>query len=183
MSLLSSLISFDGEWLDELLAGNKQQTTRKKTDRFNIGDVCTLFNQQHEAILSKPLRKMTLAGIDAIYHRGYPMIEEFRQARYHAHLLGTVVITGVNEIHPSGMSDMPLNEWAVADGFPDFDTARCWFENRYGSRWMRQTWTVISWQGWQHRYFEPGADAALARELNSPAAVKDFEEVCRSLGV
>ena len=36
-------ISFQHQFLDALLSGAKQQTTRKQTDRIKVGDVCNIY--------------------------------------------------------------------------------------------------------------------------------------------
>ena len=152
-------ISFDPKFLDALLSGEKQQTTRAQTSRIKVGDVCTIYNQQRRRIMDKPLRRLTDEGyykMEQLSNRNYPTVPSTNPIlQYPAHFLGKVEITEIYEIHPHLMSDRPLEEWARADGFPDFASARCWFEIRYGARWMHQLWTVVRWEGWLERYFEP----------------------------
>ena len=152
-------LSFQEEWIDALLSGSKRQTTRAQTDRIKVGDTCTLYNQQRRRIMDKLLRRMTHRGIKVMEERGYPFAPIFHQAQYYAHLLGKVKIIDVHDIHPAKMAPVELSRWAWADGFDSFTSARCWFEIRYGTRWMHQTWTVIGWDGWLERYFDPGAIA------------------------
>jgi hypothetical protein len=147
-------ISFQSEFLDALLSCEKQQTTRAQTSRIKVGDVCTIYNQQRRRITDKALRRLTLKGCFMVHDRGERDYPEYG-AYYHSHFLGKVEITEVYDIHPHLMSDRPLEEWAMADGFLDFASASCWFEIRYGARWMYQLWTVIRWDGWLERYFEP----------------------------
>ena len=169
-------LSFGGEWLDKLLSGSKCQTTRPQTDRIKVGDVCTIYNQQRRRIIDKPLRQLTMLGSrvyqQCIYNCSYPDPPEmvsndfgFRHV-YYAHLLGKVKITEVYNIHPCEMTEVKLKAWAVADGFkgfhpqtvpPDrlYDGANMWFQRRYGDDWMQRWWTVIPWDGWTERYFEP----------------------------
>jgi len=141
------IVWFDSEWLDALLSCEKQQTTRKQTDRIKVGDTVQICNQKHGAITDKPRRICTEWG--------------HRNIRGYAHLLGTVVITEVYDITPSEMSGEELEAWAWADGFDSFDAAKCWFEIRYGAHWMHMTWTAICWRGWAERYFEPEEGAAV----------------------
>ena len=159
-------LSFGEKWLDALLRGDKKQTTRPQTDRIKRGAVCTIYNQQRRRITDKPLRRMTYLGVGVMEARRYPFIPEFHQAQYHAHLLGKVEITEVYDIHPCEMTEVELKAWAVADGFkgfhpltvpPDrlYDGANMWFQRRYGDDWMQRWWTVIPWDGWTERYFEP----------------------------
>jgi len=149
-------LSFQGEWLNSLLSCLKQQTTRQQTTRIRVGDMCSIYNQQRRRIADKPLRRLTCRGCEAMAEREYPMIPEFHTARYYAHLLGKVEITDVYDIHPdSTMNINDLYTWARDDGFDGYRSARCWFEIHYGARWMHQTWTVIKWDGWAERYFEP----------------------------
>jgi len=154
-------ISFQRQFLDALLLGTKQQTTRKQTDRIKVGDICNIYIEQRRRIRDKPLRRMTHIGVDRMYVRGYPMIPEFHQAMYHAHFLGKVEIAKVYLFCPVEMATFELEEWAQADGFKDpnlgftdFEIADTWFRSRYGDDWMRKTWTVIKWDGWKERYFE-----------------------------
>jgi hypothetical protein len=152
---MSPALSFQGGWLDKLLSGSKQQTTRQQTDRIKVDDIVHIYNQQRKRITDKPLRHLTEAGM-AMVQEGYPFIKsEMYADGFHAHFLGKVVITQVRNIIPIEMCGDDLNAWAVADGFADFATARCWFEIRYGAQWMHQRWTVIKWDGWLERYFEP----------------------------
>ena len=145
-------LSFQGEWLDKLLSGEKQQTTRQQSDRFKVGDVVHIYNKQRQRIMDKPLRRMTPAGIDMMYGRGYPFINEFHHAMYHAHFLGKVKITEVYDILPANLSGR--SAWAKADGFDNFTCADTWFRSHYGDDWLMKTWTVIKWDGWLERYFE-----------------------------
>ena len=149
-------LSFQEEWIGPLLRGNKQQTTRPQTRRIKVGDIVHIYNQQRRRVTDKPLRLLTKAGIAMMPMDRYPFPSNKPQMHY-AHFLGKVKITEVYDIHPHLMSDRSLKEWAMADGFPDFASARCWFEIRHGARWMHQTWTVIRWDGWIERYFEPEA--------------------------
>ena len=154
-------ISFQEEWLDKLLSGSKQQTTRQQTDRIKVGDVCSVYNQQRRRIIDKALRGLTDFGygqMTQLSHRNgkYPPLPFTNPIRqYPAHLLGKVKIAQVRDIVPLETYGNDLNAWAVADGFADIATARRWFESRYGEEWMHQRWTVIRWNGWQERYFEP----------------------------
>ncbi len=172
-------LSFQGEWLDKLLSGSKQQTTRQQTDRIKVGDVVHIYNQQRRRIADKPLRETTWDGyefisgmIEDIGQYPRPMCDQlggYSLDLYHAHFLGKVMITEVYDLIPIEMIGDELKAWAVADGFKDFhptyrlhtkgihedDGANMWFQRRYGEAWMHQRWTVIRWQGWQERYFEP----------------------------
>lgn len=162
-------LSFQEEWINKLLRGDKQQTTRPQTDRIKVGDIVHIYNQQRRRITDKPMRMLTASGIEAMHERGYPFVPEFLNAHYHAHLLGKVEISEVFDITPSEMSGAERNEWAIADGFNGFHPwssissngiqqdigANMWFLDRYGDGWMTQTWTVIRWDGWLERYFEP----------------------------
>ena len=149
-------ISFQEEWIDKLLSGTKQQTTRPQTDRIKVGDVCTIYNQQRAQITDKPLRMLTVSGIGAMQNRGYPSVPNFLNANYYAHFLGKVKITEVYDIIPSTLSGNELEVWAMGDGFDCWGDAYAWFESRYGDNWMEDTFTVIKWNGWLERYFEPG---------------------------
>ena len=171
-------ISFQHQFLDALLRGDKQQTTRKQTDQIKVGDVCNIYIEQRAPLTGKPIRVMTGAGTAAIADRvndaqyNYPAEcppSPFRdkfEPVYYAHFIGKVQITGVYHIRPCEMSKEDLKAWARADGFKDFhptvippdrlyDGANMWFQQRYGDDWMQQMWTVIRWGGWTERYFEP----------------------------
>ncbi len=146
-------LSFQEEWLLKLLNGTKQQTTRPQTDRIKVGDIVNVYNQQRRRITDKPLLMLTVSGIEAMHDRGYQFVPDFLNAHYYAHFLGKVEITEVYDITPWCMDG--ANSWAVADGFFNIEAADEWFTERYGDGWMHQTWTVIRWDGWQERYFEP----------------------------
>ena len=169
-------LSFQERWLDALLSGSKQQTTRPQTDRIKIGHVVSIYNQQRRRIIGKPLRQLTALGSKVyqqrIYDNSYPTPPEMVPNDlgfwhvYFAHLLGKVEIVEVYDIHPCEMAEVLLEAWAVADGFkgfhpltvpPDrlYDGANMWFQRRYGDDWMQRWWTVIRWDGWTERYFEP----------------------------
>lgn len=174
--------SFGDIWIDPLLRGGKQHTTRPKTDRFRVGDTGYIYIRQRQPIITKPMRTPTLAGEEFIYRmiedeRRYPRPELHPRGGYsidpyYAHFLGTVEIAEVYDIHPCEMSGEELEAWAWADGFDDFDTvvvnpefldtrssyAKWWFSNRYGNDWMQRWWTVVGWHGWLERYFEPAED-------------------------
>ena len=145
--------SFQPEFIDPLLRCDKQQTTRPFTNRFHVGDIGHIYAQQRMQISKKPFRRLTQAGIDMVRRRCYPIVPEFYQGIYYAHFLGTVEIAQVIDIYPGGMSDKPLEGWAVDDGFSDFCAADKWFSGRYGDNWMGDWWTVSLWDGWLERYF------------------------------
>ena len=148
------VLSFQERWLDKLLKGEKQQTTRPQTDRIKKGAVCTIYNQQRRHITSKPTRRMTQRGMEVMKERGYPFVNEFYP--YHAHLLGKVKITEVYDMrHAIGTFPIGLEEWALKDGFDTYLQADAWFTKRYGKNWLYQNWTVIQWDSWLERYFEP----------------------------
>lgn len=173
-------ISFQRGFLGALLRGDKQQRTRRQTDRIKVGDVCNIYIEQRRRIRDKPLRQVTRAGaemVDAklsmpIDKRTYPSPTKFCGEtiemdtsklyyayglkfydRYHAHFLGKVVITEVFNITPACLDGE--NSWARADGFSNIEAANEWFTKRYGEDWIHQIWTVIKWNGWAERYFEP----------------------------
>lgn len=159
-------ISFNKEFLDALLRGDKQQTTRKQTDRIQVGDICHIYIEQRGRIMNKPLMRLTDIGFDVMRERHSMMTSQIIEREFYAHFLGKVKITGVHDIRPSEMSREELAAWALADGFSNFDpiiitpesidqSANWWFSYRYGNDWMQQMWTVIRWDGWTERYFEP----------------------------
>ena len=163
-------LSFQERWVDPVLRSDKEQSTRPQTDRIKVGDVCHIYNQQRRRIVDKPLRLLTATGLQML-REGYPFLksDEYK-AGHHAHFLGKVEIMEVYDIRPCRMTGEELEAWAWADGFKNFhptsriftkgihedDGANMWFQRRYGDDWMRKTWTVIRWNGWMVRYFEPG---------------------------
>ena len=150
-------LSFQEEWLDKLLRGDKQQTTRPQTTRIWIGDpIVHIYNQQRRRIADKPLRLLTKAGIAMMPMDRYPFPSNSPPMHY-AHFLGKVKITVVYDIIPSTLSGNELEVWAIGDGFDCWGDAYMWFESRYDDNWMEDTFTVIRWNGWIERYFEPEA--------------------------
>ena len=157
-----SAISFYPEFLDDLLSGEKQQTTRQQTSRVAIGGTGHIYIQQRKAITSKPIRKLTYEGCREMLRRvsigkmNYPPISFADPTRYYAHCLGKVNITEVYDIHPCEMSLDALTSWALNDGFGGGLTdADIWFTKQYGNKWDLRYWTVIKWDYWIERYFEP----------------------------
>ena len=158
-------ISFQRQFLDALLRGDKQQTTRKHTDRIKVGDTAQIYIEQRAPLTGKPIRVMTGAGTTAIADRvndaqyNYPAEcppSPFRdkfEPVYYAHILGEVWITEVYDIIPRCMDGE--NSWARDDGFFNIEAANDWFTERYGDGWADMQWTVIKWNGWMLRYFEP----------------------------
>jgi len=149
-------ISCQLEFLDPLLLSEKEQTTRPQTKRFHGGDITHMYIRQRQPILSKPLRRLTYAGIDMMHERGYPLIPEFHQAIYHAHFLGKVVLTEVYDICFCDFSHAELKAWALDDGFKDTSSAEVWFLNQYGCDYPDDIYTVTRWHGWLERYFYAG---------------------------
>lgn len=152
-------ISFQREFLDALLRGDKQQTTRRQTDRIKVGDVCNIYIEQRRRITDKSIRATTATGETVIGERidggEYPLPpNQYNYAQfYHAHFLGKVYIDEVHDMVPACNSTRSI--WAKADGFDNFTCADTWFTKRYGEDWMQQAWTVVRWNGWIERYFEP----------------------------
>jgi len=168
-------ISFHEEFLDALLRCDKQQTTRltpkpPKAPRIKTGDTAQIYIKQRQEITSKPVRQMTRAGTtiiadrvnDANYH--YPAkcppspphhSTPVTLSLYYAHFIGIVEIVEVYQIHLSEMSGEEREAWAKADGFKDFSHANLWFYQQHGKYWKKLSWTVIKWNGWLERYFEP----------------------------
>ena len=148
-------LSFQEEWLDKLLRGDKQQTTRPQTTRIWIGDpIVHIYNQQRRRIADKPLRLLTKAGIAMMPMDRYPFPSNNPPMHY-AHFLGKVEITEVYDFVPMETHETELEAWAHADGFEDMINASDWFTHRYSNDWVYQTWTVIKWNGWTERYFKP----------------------------
>ena len=160
-------LSFQGEWLNALLSGGKQQTTRPRTDRFKVGDVCHIYNQQRRRILDKQVRRMTGIGTTAMadrvnnpryyYDPKCPVVKGSRigdMPSYYAHFLGKVEIMRVYDIRPCRMTVDELEAWARADGFRNFVDADVWFTKQYDEYWIDLKWTVIRWNGWMVRYFK-----------------------------
>jgi hypothetical protein len=157
-------LSFQEMWLRKLLDGTKQQTTRGRTDRIKVGDVCHIYNQQRRRITDKQTLSPTRVGAAMIFQMiedegRYPQPEcdksfGYSIDPYYAHFLGKVVITEVYDMrHPIGRFPIGLEEWALKDGFDTYLQADDWFTKRYGSHWLYQNWTVIQWDGWLERYF------------------------------
>ena len=165
------VISFDPGFLDALLRGDKQQTTRKPTARIKVGDTAQIYIKQRAKITDKPVRVMTDEGMKTITDRvndaqyNYPAKcprSPFRdkfEPVYYAHILGKVYITEVYDMLPAQNSSR--SQWAKADGFTNFTCADTWFTERYGEEWVDKWWTVIRWDEWQERYF-------LADESDAP---------------
>jgi len=156
-------ISFQEEWLDKLLSGTKQQTTRPQSYRIKIRDVCSIYNRQRRQITDKPERHLTECGIEMMCDR-YGMTKRQKLLGvFPAHFLGKVKIADICDIHPCEMTGDGLEAWARADGFHDraqlgftgMELADTWFRAHYGDGWMRRWWTVVRWVGWLERYFEP----------------------------
>lgn len=145
-------ILFQHQFLDALLRGDKQQTTRKQTDRIKVGDVVHIYIDQRSRIIDKPLRRLTKNGIAMMPMDRYPF-PSINPLMHYAHFLGKVEITEVYDMCPCDNS--ARSAWAKADGFTNFGCADTWFTERYGHEWYQQTWTVIKWNGWAERYFEP----------------------------
>ena len=161
-----SAISFQEEWINKILSGTKQQTTRPKTNRIKVCDMCNIYNQQRRRITDKAERHLTECGIEMMRDR-YGMTKRQKLLGvFPEHFLGKVKITEVYNIQPREMTGEELEAWAWADGFYDraqlgfteMELADTWFRAHYGDGWMLRTWTVIRWAGWIERYFEPEAD-------------------------
>ena len=144
-------MSFQREFLDALLRGDKRQTTRRQTDRIKVGDIAHIYIEQRGCIIDKPLRRLTSAGHYMMCERNYKP-SAFDKTLYYAHFIGKVQITDVFDVVPANSCNK--TRWAVDDGFANFDDADDWFVARYGERWMCRTWTVIKWNGWAERHFE-----------------------------
>lgn len=165
-------ISFQRQFIDSLLRGDKQQTTRKPTDRVKVGDTAHIYIEQRRRIMDKPLRRATEIGQDMIISKvmaqKYPSPPDrvYIKPEYYAHFLGKVEIDDVYDIHPYKMTGEELEAWARADGFDAYtsmnplddeyhECADTWFTKQYGEGWYTQIWTVIKWDGWAERYFCP----------------------------
>ena len=153
-------LSFGPEFLDPLLLGEKQQSSRPYTNRFHVGDLGQIYIQQRSPIATKPLRRLTPDGramiSDRIQQNGYPCKTSFSSDLYYAHFLGTIRIAEVVDIHPIGMEDDYLEAWSADDGFSTFSEADKWFTDMYNDTWMDHWWTVVLWDDWVDRYFDAG---------------------------
>ena len=168
-------LSFQREFVDALLRGDKQQTTRPQTERFKVGDTAQIYIEQRRRITEKPLRQLTEIGYYVMERltftkSWYPAVS-YKPRPYHAHFLGKVEITEIYVfkpwLHKGHGRHIYFEMWARADGFDGFSStdpfgdehkvcADEWFTERYDDDWMQRTWTVIRWNGWQERYFETG---------------------------
>lgn len=170
--ILMVAISFHEEFLDALLRCDKQQTTRltpeaSKVPRIKVGDIAQIYIKQRQSIITKPIRQMTNAGTTAMadrvddinyhYPANCPVVEYHSgdMPSYYAHFIGVVEIVGVNEIHPSDMSEEELETWARLDGFKNFAHSDMWFLRQYDGRWIEKSWTASWWVGWKDVYFYP----------------------------
>ena len=100
-------LSFQREFVDDLLSGSKQHTTRPETDRFKIGDIAQIYIEQRKNIMYKPVRIMTGIGTTAMadrvdnanyhYPANCPIVEYHKDElpSYYAHFLGKVEIADV----------------------------------------------------------------------------------------
>lgn len=160
-------LSFRCKFIDALLSNKKQQTTRRSSprhrpSRVKIGDTGHIYIEQRRAIISKPLREMTVEGHREMKRRidigksNYPPLLRSQPMRYYAHCLGRVCIDDMFDIHPCEMSGEELEAWAWADGFEDVASAAAWFTAQYDDGWMCQWWTVMRWHGWMEQYFIAG---------------------------
>lgn len=155
-------LSFQERWVDPVLRSDKEQSTRPQTDRFKVGDVCHIYNQQRRRITDKMMRRVTPLGEEVIIEKivggAYPEIPDrvVVVPEYYAHFLGKVEIMRVYNIRPCRMTGEELEAWAWADGFRNFVDADVWFMRQYDEYWIDLKWTVIKWNGWMVRYFEPG---------------------------
>jgi len=166
---MNNVIQISRTAVDKLLSNETQQTTRPQTDRFKVGDVAHIYNQQRRKITDKVMRCVTPLGegliIEKIVSGTYPDILTVDDSttrcgdrvvvvpKYYAHLLGKVELTEVYDIYPYGMSEADLEAWVRADGFENLDHANEWFISRYDEDWTMRWWTVIKWDGWIECYF------------------------------
>jgi len=157
-------LSFKPEWVDDLLACRKLQTTRKpalpgKPPRIKEGDLCNVYISQRGRILDKPIRSMTPSGHEVMMRlsedstKSYPPPGQ-ETLQYFAHFIGKIEVTEVYEFCPAEMSTAALEGWAALDGFEDFDRGDMWFVRHYGDGWIDQQWSAIRWDAWAVRYFE-----------------------------
>lgn len=154
-------ISFSPEFLDAILRGDKCQTTRRLTDRFEEGDTVNAYIQQRKAIASKPLRELTETGhsemlrMRGIAKKNYPPVPPMPGMLYPAHFLGRFSVKEIYELHPLKQSPEELEFWAELDGFYNFHRADRWFSAHHSADWMDFDYTVIRWDGLFDRYFDP----------------------------
>lgn len=161
-----SAISFQREFVDDLLSGSKQHTTRPETDRFKVGDIVHVYIEQRNKIIDKPVRQMTGIGttamadrvndINYLYPAACPVNKDSKYGdmpSYYAHFLGKVEIAEVYNIHPCEMSTVDLETWARLDNFKNFVAADKWFIMHYGGNWTNLTWTAVRWNDWKEIYF------------------------------
>ncbi len=152
------IISFKKEFLDLLLSSRKQQTSRKKKEGKyvpKIGEQFAIYNELRTPIITKPIRKLTPAGVRRYQDQAAccPLA-----GHYYAHLLGIVTLTNVYEITPSCYLPTDsgcgfLERWARMDGFKSFSDANRWFTETYDSDWIDRTYVVQQWEKWDEVYF------------------------------
>lgn len=154
-------ISFQHRFIDALLRGDKQQTTRKMTNRVKVGDTAQIYIDQRVPLTDKPIRQMTDAGLIAMAKPvrkipcpSGPLKRYGVMPSFYAHFLGKVQITEVYDILPLQCT-CGEEAWAKRDGFAGYADASAWFESKYGEGWVGKWWTVIRWDGWAERYFDP----------------------------
>ena len=118
--MIHDAIPFYRTFADDLRSGAKQQTTRKHTDRFGVGDV---------------------VHITIVPRKRYGALPAFC-----AYSIGKAVLVDVADM--CMYENSARSDWARADGFDSFTTADTWFTKQYGEDWYQRTWTVIRWDGW-----------------------------------
>ena len=118
--MMHDTISFYRTFAADLRSGAKQQTTRKYTERFCVGDVV------HITIVPRK----RYGGVPA----------------FSAYSIGKVKLVDVADVRM--YENSVRSDWAKADGFDNFEAANIWFTKQYGEDWHQRTWTVIRWDGW-----------------------------------
>lgn len=61
-------------------------------------------------------------------------------------LIGRAKINRVSELQFDLLSIGALEEWAIKDGFENFDEAYHWFSGLYGPGWTSHAWDLISFE-------------------------------------
>ena len=150
-------LSFNKQFLDDLLASRKQQTSRKKRKiTYEVGEQIGINLPPMGGKISKqPIRKLTSTGKNCYWNNhlfwNTPCPVE---NSYFVYRLGIVTLTNIYEFKPiEHMSDSDhdedfLDRWARADSFENRYEAAKWFCEAYGIDWMDKTYVVLQWKKW-----------------------------------
>ena len=134
-----------------LISGEKAQTTRQpRKNPVKVGDILYCYYKPRQKDSCRNCITPCRIDFERRQHFGYSyMPAALKPCEKWNKFFGEAVVSVVKPLDFANMTGEEVDDWAVADGFENFEKADAWFTQKYsvrgidGSDWINWRWEVI----------------------------------------